>query len=162
MDIIIRDYTEKDAESAAEVWNGVVKAGQAFPQTDELDTKSANEFFRSQSKTAVAVDSNTEKIIGLYILHPNNVGRCGHICNASFAVDESARGEGIGGKLVKHCLKSAGEIGFKILQFNAVVKENLPARHLYEKLGFVMIGEVPGGFKADDGYKDICLYYHTL
>ena len=36
------------------------------------------------------------KIFGLYILHPNNVGRCGHICNASYAVSSDARGRHIG------------------------------------------------------------------
>ena len=49
------------------------------------------------------------------------------------------------------------------MQFNAVVKSNLGAIHLYEKLGFVRIGEVPGGFLMKDGhYEDIVLFYHTL
>ena len=36
------------------------------------------------------------RVLGLYILHPNNVGRCGHIANASYAVSSAARGKGIG------------------------------------------------------------------
>lgn len=42
-------------------------------------------FFESQSYTGVADDDG--QIVGLYILHPNNVGRCGHICIASYAVN---------------------------------------------------------------------------
>ena len=49
------------------------------------------------------------------------------------------------------------------MQFNAVVKENRRALHLYEKLGFQRIGEVPGGFLMKDGhYADIVLFYYVL
>ncbi len=71
----------------------------------------------------MAEDTDTGCIYGLYILHPNNVGRCGHICNAS----------------------------------------NTHARHLYERLGFVQLGVIPGGFRMKDGHdEDICPYYHEL
>ena len=49
------------------------------------------------------------------------------------------------------------------MQFNAIVASNCHARHLYERLGFVALGIVPGGFRMKNGsYQDICLYYHTL
>ena len=63
-------------------------------------------------------------MLGLYILHPNNVGRCGHICNASYAVDSKSRGLHVGETLVRHCMRKARELDFRILQFNAVVKSN--------------------------------------
>lgn len=54
-------------------------------------------------------------------------------------------------------------VGLYILHPNAVVKSNLSAHHLYEKLGFVKLGVVPGGFLLKDGnYEDIVLYYHLL
>ena len=103
------------------------------------------------------------KVLGLYILHPNNVGRCGHICNASYAVSKKARGLHIGEKLVLDCLKEGKKHGFGVLQFNAVVATNLHARHLYERLGFIQLGTIPKGFRMKDGhYEDICPYYHTL
>ena len=50
-----------------------------------------------------------------------------------------------------------------VLQFNAVVASNIHARRLYERLGFVQLGTIPGGFHVKDGtYEDICLYYHVL
>ena len=56
-----------------------------------------------------------------------------------------------------------GPRGFTLLQFNAVVKSNASAGYLYEKLGFVTIGTVPGGFRMKGGsFEDIILYYHTL
>ncbi len=103
------------------------------------------------------------RILGLYILHPNNVGRCGHICNASYAVRSELRGRHIGEKLILDCLENAKRLGFQVLQFNAVVESNIHARHLYERLGFEQLGTIPGGFRMKDGhYENICPYYHVL
>ncbi len=121
------------------------------------------EFFSEQTLSAVSEDPDTGKLTGLYILHPNNVGRCGHIANASFAVKEGLKGQRIGESLVKDCLEKAKMCGFSILQFNAVVESNLPARKLYQKLGFQLLGTIPGGFKMKDGhFENICLYYYDL
>ena len=144
------------------VWNEVVEDGIAFPQEDILNEATGKDFFYSQSYCGVA-ENDAGEIVGLYILHPNNVGRCGHICNASYAVSSAVRGQHIGEKLVIDCLNKAKELGFKILQFNAVVESNIHARHLYERLGFVQLGTIPGGFRMKDGhYENICPYYHTL
>ena len=126
-----------------------------------LDSKTGAEFFSSQSYCGVADDKGN--VVGLYILHPNNVGRCGHICNASYAVSSSCRGQHIGEKLVLDCIENAKRIGFKILQFNAVVESNIHARHLYERIGFTQLGIIPKGFRMKDGhYENICPYYIEL
>jgi len=96
-------------------------------------------------------------------LHPNNIGRCGHQCNTSYAVDSHMRGLKIGEQLILHSLKKAKELGYKLLIFNAVVKGNDSAIHLYEKLGFHKIGEVPHGFLLKNGtYQDTIMYYYEL
>ncbi len=163
MTVKIRKITPQDIPGAIKVWNKVVEDGVAFPQTETLNEKTGEEFFSSQSFTGVAVDADSGEVAGLYILHPNNVGRCGHICNASYAVRSDLRGNHIGEQLVTHCMKTAKELGFGILQFNAVVKSNKPALHLYEKLGFVKLGVIPSGFRMKDGsYEDIIPHYHLL
>lgn len=158
MEVEIRGYRESDLAAMKEIWNEVVEEGIAFPQEQPLDEQSAKEFFASQSFCAVA--ENDEKVVGLYILHPNNVGRCGHIANASYAVSSCCRGLHAGEKLVRHSIKKAAEIGFSILQFNAVVATNVHARHLYERIGFKGLGVIRGGFRMKDGhFEDICPYY---
>lgn len=162
MDVKIREFENKDIHSVNAIWNKVVADGNAFPQTETLDEQSGLDFFNMQSFTGVAENENGE-ITGLYILHPNNVGRCAHICNASYAVKADLRGQNIGEKLVKHCIKTAKGLGFKILQFNAVVKTNASALHLYNKLGFVKLGVIPNGFLMPDGtYEDIIPHYIQL
>ena len=161
MDITVRKYTEADLPDMIRIWNEVVEDGIAFPQEETLSLSSGMEFFSSQSYCGVAVADG--KICGLYILHPNNVGRCGHICNASYAVSSDARGKHIGEQLVKDCLQKGKELGFRVLQFNAVVESNVHARHLYERLGFKQLGTIPGGFRMKDGhYENICPYYREL
>lgn len=163
MNIQIREFCKADLTEVISLWNQIVTDGNAFPQTDCLDETTGLRFFQSQSYTGVAYDRDTGKIAGLYILHPNNVGHCGHICNASYAVRADIRGQHIGKRLVKHCMEKGRELGFKILQFNAVVTSNTAAMHLYKKLGFTKLGTIPEGFRMDDGtYQDILLYYHSL
>lgn len=161
--MIVRAYEKKDLESMIQIWNEIVEEGIAFPQEELLNDITGAEFFASQTYCGVAEDENTYMIYGLYILHPNNVGRCGHICNASYAVSSGSRGQHIGKMLVLDCLHQAKEHGFGILQFNAVVETNRSARRLYENLGFVQLGTIPNGFRMKDGhYENICPYYHTL
>ena len=157
----VREYGPQDLNRMIEIWNEVVEEGVAFPQEDYLDAESGAAFFASQSYTGVAeIDG---QVAGLYILHPNNVGRCGHICNASYAVSSAVRGQHIGEQLVLDCLKKGAELGFRVLQFNAVVENNIHARHLYERLGFIQLGTIPGGFRMKDGhYEDIVPHYRVL
>lgn len=163
MNIYVREYGKDDIKEMIRIWNEVVEEGIAFPQEELLNTDTGEKFFEGQTYCGVAVDSDTEKIYGLYILHPNNVGRCGHICNASYAVSKESRGKHIGEQLVKDCLVQGKEHGFSILQFNAVVATNLHARHLYERMGFTQLGVIEKGFHMKDGrYEDICPYYRTL
>ena len=163
MTIKIREFQEKDLKEMIEIWNTVVDDGVAFPQLERLDSNSGRAFFSEQSFTGVAYDEESGEIAGLYILHPNNIGRCGHICNASYAVKKRFRGMSIGEKLVVHCLAKAKDLDFRILQFNAVVKSNIVALKLYEKLGFTQLGTIPEGFRMKDGtYEDIVPHYYSL
>ncbi|MBR2215076.1 MAG: GNAT family N-acetyltransferase [Selenomonadaceae bacterium] len=160
--MLIRAYKSADLPTMVAIWNEIVAEGIAFPQEEILNPETGAQFFAAQSYTGVAVDEG-ENIRGLYILHPNNVGRCGHICNASYAVSSLCRGKHIGEALVKDCLVMAKKLGFGILQFNAVVESNIHARHLYERLGFVQLGVIPKGFRMKDGsLASICPYFYSL
>lgn len=163
MQIIIRPWQERDLADMTFIWNEVVEEGIAFPQEENLTLETGRDFFAAQTHAAVAEDAETGRVLGLYILHPNNIGRCGHIGNASYAVRSDMRGMHIGEKLVLDCLNQAKTCGFRLIQFNAVVESNIHARHLYQRLGFQPLGTIPGGFRMKDGhYENICLYYHLL
>ena len=86
MNIEVRTYRHEDVPAMTAIWNQVVEDGIAFPQETLLDDVSGPAFFAEQTDCAVAVDTGTDEVCGLYILHPNNIGRCGHLANASYAV----------------------------------------------------------------------------
>lgn len=157
----IKAYQQELLPSMIHLWNTVVAEGLAFPQDQPLTMDEARNFFSAQTFTGVALVEG--HLAGLYILHPNNVGRCGHIANTSYAVSPDFRGRSIGEALVRHSLDQARICGFRILQFNAVVASNTPALKLYEKLGFTRLGVIPGGFLDKTGqYQDIIPHYKDL
>lgn len=161
MEVVIRKYQDKDIPSMVRIWNHIVEDANAFPQIEQLSEEEAKIFFDSQTFTGVAIGEN--QVLGLYILHPNNIGRCGHIANASYAVSENYRGLHIGEKLVRHSMKMGREFGFLLLQFNAVVSTNAGAIHLYEQMGFHRVGVIPKGYLLSNGnYENIIVYYIEL
>ena len=154
--------TPETTPAAVAIWNQVVEDGVAFPQTEPLTLEEGISFFAEQTLTTVAVGEDGE-VLGMYILHPNNIGRCGHIANASYAVARHARGQGVGEALVRDSLKQAKAFGFTIMQFNAVVATNIRALRLYEKVGFTRLGVIPKGFRLPDGtFADIVPQYMEL
>ena len=160
--MLIREWRSEDLQEMVQIWNAVIEEGAAFPQMDLLDERAAVLLFESQSLTSVAVASDG-RVVGLYILHPNNIGRCGHIANASYAVSAEMQRCGIGEALVRHSLMQARRLGFRIMQYNAVVHTNQAAIKLYEKLGFTALGTIPGGFmKKDESYVDIVPFYKDI
>ena len=49
--IDIREYMEEDLPEMLEIWNEVVREGNAFPQEEFLDETTGRQFFASQSRT---------------------------------------------------------------------------------------------------------------
>ena len=73
------------------------------------------------------------------------------------------RGQHIGELLVRDCMEQAKKIGYRILQFNAVVKSNTQALRLYERIGFKQLGVIKNGFLNINGeYEDIIPHYIEL
>lgn len=161
--IKVKGFTREDIDEAVAVWNRVVEDGCAFPQEIPFTREQGIEFFESQTFTGVAYDDETGEIVGVYIMHPNFVGRCSHICNTSYAVKAGKRGMGIGSIIVTHSMEKARECGFKILQLNAVIASNTPALNLYKKLGLIPLGAIKDAFRNKNGeYEDIIPHYINL
>ena len=158
--IVLRPIARRDLPQAAKIWNEVVAEGISFPGDEILTDAQAWDMFTAQTATVCAMDGNV--VAGVYILHPNNIGRCAHISNASYAVGADRRGQGIGRVLVEDCIQRAKTLGFRGLQFNAVVASNTTAIALYLKLGFAILGTVPGGYHAADGsWRDTLIFLKT-
>ena len=82
--MFLRAYEAKDVPAMVQIWNEVLEEGEAFPGKELLSLEEGEALFAAQDHAAVVEEDG--EVAGLYILHPNNIGRCGHICNASYAV----------------------------------------------------------------------------
>ncbi len=86
------------------------------------------------------------RIVATALLQPNKPGLGDHVANAGFMVDPDHAGRGVGRALATHVLEQARADGYRAMQFNAVVETNHAAVELYKRLGFDVIGTVPGAF----------------
>ena len=103
------------------------------------------------------------RVVGTYILRPNQAGGGSHVANAAFMVAPDAQGSGVGREMAEHCLDQARRMGFCAMQFNFVVSTNVPAIHLWERLGFKIVGTLPGAFHhPEKGYVDVYVMYRSL
>jgi len=80
-------------------------------------------------------------------MQTNKPGPGSHVATASFMVAAHARGTGVGSALCRHALDWARERGYAGMQFNAVAASNTSAVRIYERLGFRVVGTVPGAFE---------------
>ena len=70
----------------------------------------------------------------------------------TIAVDSAHQGKGIGRALLSENLRQAANAGAKMM-FLEVAKDNAPALALYERFGFVKVGERAGYYRRADGTR---------
>jgi GNAT superfamily N-acetyltransferase len=149
------DHAELHAAFAA-----VVAAGEGYPQApDEPVTwEDFRSYWLDPARLAVVARPRAGgDLVGGYTMKPNGVGRAAHVANAGYLVVPAWRGRGVGTALVEHSVDAARALGFDALQFNFVFETN-PARRLYERLGFELIGTVPD---VIDG-EAVCIYWREI
>lgn len=158
MNLSFRNYKSKDIALLKDIWNDILTDGVAFPGENLYDEQDFKKMLEGQSAvTCILVD---HEVAGYFILHPNNIGRCSHIANASYAISKEYRGKKLAAPLVNKSIEQAKELGFRGMQFNAVVTGNLAAIHTYQKMGFEITGTIPNGFRLKNGvYSDMHIMY---
>ena len=113
--------------------------------------------------TRCYVAESDGKVVGTYILKPNQLGLGSHVANAAFMVAPDRQGRGLGRAMGEHCLVEARRLGFLAMQFNFVVSTNEPAVSLWRKIGFDIVGTLPGAFRhAERGFVDAYVMFQSL
>ena len=158
----IREATAADQDAIWDIFREVVAAGDTYAFDPGMSRHDAlGYWFQADTRTYVA--ESRGRILGTYILRPNQSGGGSHVANAAFMVAPDARGQGIGRAMAEHCLSEARLLGFRAMQFNFVVSTNDSAVRLWQKLGFKIVGTLPSAFHhPEKGYVDVYVMYRSL
>lgn len=132
----------------------IVAAGETYCWPRETTSEAARRWWMGKpgGRVYVAVDDDGDAngasgtVLGTAELHPNQPAAGSHVANAGFMVSPNAAGRGVGRRLAHVVLAEARRLGFRAMQFNAVVETNTRAIELWRSLGFRILATVPEAF----------------
>jgi GNAT superfamily N-acetyltransferase len=143
----IRDFTDADWAELWPIVREVVQAQETFPYDPAMTEQEARDIWIEPPPGLTVVAVEDERVLGTAKMGTNRPGPGSHVSTASFMVAAGARGRGVGTALCLFALDWARERGYTGMQFNAVAESNEVAVELYKRLGFDIVGTVPGAFE---------------
>lgn len=155
----IREAIADDRQAITSIAREIVESGRVFVFEDA--TEVVDYWYQPDAHLFVA--HRGEETLGTYVVKPNQKGRGAHVANGGYMVRQSAMGQGIGTAMGTHSLDVARNLGFEAMQFNMVVATNTGAVHIWKKLGFDIVGQLPGVFRhPNEGHVDAFVMFRTL
>ena len=160
--MIIRKATTLDAAAIADIIMPTIRAGDTYALNSDLSERDALAYWFAVGKEAFVAEVDG-KILGTYYMRANQDGGGRHVCNCGYMTSQQARGKGIARRMCQHSLAYAREQGFLAMQFNFVVATNVGAIHLWQSLGFEIVGTLPKAFlHPSGGYVNALVLYQAL
>jgi L-amino acid N-acyltransferase YncA len=158
----IRPATNADCDEIWKIFHEIIMTGDTYAFDPKMSREEAVAYwFRADTHAYVAEKDGG--VVGTYILRPNQAGPGSHVANAAFMVAPNAQASGVGRRMAEHCLSEARRMGFRAMQFNFVVSTNARAIRLWKRLGFEIVGTLPGAFwHPQKGYVDVYVMYRSL
>jgi L-amino acid N-acyltransferase YncA len=143
--VIIRPAQPGDADAMWRIFHAVVAGGDTYAFDPATSREEALAYFLGPNMISRVAEADGI-VSGMYKLIPNRRDLGSHVANASFMVDPTAHGKGIGRAMGEHCLDEARRAGYQAMQFNFVVSTNTVGVALWQKLGFQIVGTLPRAF----------------
>lgn len=160
--MIIREATLDDYDAIWKIFEAVIKTGDTYPFSPDTPKSSLTNYWFASNMNSYVLE-HEGKIIGTYMIKPNQLDLGSHIANCSYMVSTDARGKGAGKLLCEHSIKQGKQLGYKALQFNLVVSTNHTAVKLWQQCGLKIIGTIPEAFNHQKlGYVDAYVMYKKL
>jgi ribosomal protein S18 acetylase RimI-like enzyme len=158
----VRQYRDSDWPAVLAIVRATLLTGDTYalaPESTDADIHRA--WIEVPTKTFVAYDA--AGLLGTYFIKPNQPGLGSHVCNCGYIVAAVARGRGVASRMCEHSQAEAIAMGFRAMQFNLVVATNERAVRLWERLGFAVVGRLPGAFQHREfGYVDALVMFKSL
>ena len=159
----IEPFREQDWPALWDILRPVFRAGETYAVDAGIDEASARRAWVELPAATWVVRGDDGGLLGSYYIKPNQAGGGAHVCNCGYVTAEAARGRGLAAAMCEHSQAEALRMGFRAMQFNCVVASNAGAVRLWQRLGFGIVGTLPGAFRHPHlGYVDAHVMFKTL
>lgn len=160
--MIVRPATDADRPAILNIVSPVLAAGETYAVDRTLDAEGVAAYWFMPVHEVFVAEADGQ-ILGTYYLMANQGGGGAHVANCGYMTAASAQGRGVARQMCEHSLKRARERGFRAMQFNHVVSSNRRAVELWHKLGFEIVGTLPGAFHHPvHGYVDSYVMFRSI
>lgn len=160
--MLIREATLADAQAIANIILPTIRQGATYSLDADMTEADALAYWMGADKETFVVEDGGE-LVGTYYIRPNQGGGGRHVCNCGYMTSASAAGRGIASRMCKHSLNHARARGYRAMQFNFVVSTNEGAIRLWQRMGFDIVGRLPGAFQhPDKGAVDALVMFQTI
>lgn len=158
----IRPATPADRAAIWSLLEPTVRAGDTFAVPHDMSQQDAIAYWFAPGHAVFLAELDGEPV-GTYLMRANQRGGGDHVANAAYTTAPAMRGRGIARAMGEHSLDEARRRGFRAMQFNFVVGANESAVHLWQSLGFSIVGRLPEAFRHPRlGYVDALVMFRRL
>ncbi len=159
----IRLISEADWPAVWQLMEPVIRAGDTYPYAIDMTVDGARQMWIEIPAATYVAEDEQGNILGTYYIKPNQPTLGAHVANCGYMVAARSRGMGIATQMCEHSQDEAVKMGYRAMQYNLVVKTNEPSVHLWQKMGFAIVGNLPGAFRhAEYGFVDAYIMYKEL
>ena len=158
----IRKAIDSDKPAIWQIIKAVIAGGDTYVfSPDASEGEMMAYWFTPDKHNYVAILDG--EVVATFWLRANQPGLGKHVGNAAYIVFPQAAGKGIGKQIALWSLDEAWRLGFTAMQFNFVVKSNVVAVKLWQKIGFDIIGEIPNAmYHNQNGLTNAYIMYRNL
>ena len=160
--MLIRPATAADHDAIWAILEPTLRAGETYALPRDWDRETALTYWFAPPHQVFVAEVDGE-VLGHYFLTPNKLGGGAHVANCGFMTASTATGKGVARAMCAHALETAKAQGFRAMQFNFVVSSNERAVALWQRLGFEIVGRLPGAFQHPElGYVDAFVMFQDF
>jgi len=159
---VIRPAAPEDGAAVWAILEPVIRAGATYALDRDMPRDAALAYWLGQDRVSFVAEI-ARQVLGTYYLRANQAGGGAHVANCGYATHVEARGRGIARAMAEHSFEEARARGFRAMQYNFVLANNVVAVRLWHALGFNTIGRVPAAFDHPDaGMVDALILHRQL
>jgi L-amino acid N-acyltransferase YncA len=158
----IRPATKQDIPAILEIVAPILRSGETYAIDRTMNDDQVIAYWMGVDKHTLVAEDNGE-IVGTYYIRQNQGGGGSHVCNCGYMTSPKATGRGIARRMGEDSFVRAKKMGYRAMQYNFVIASNAAAVSLWPKLGFEIVGRLPGAFMHPTlGETDALVMYRKL